>query len=133
VTAHPGVTVEVVLYALAVWTLFVWTTRIRNIIDDGGAWGTSRVVDLAVAVTLVALGVLAVATARRGRPAWAVPALVVATVAVWAVRAPGILLDGQWSAGFKVVHTVLALVSIALAALAWRAWRSHRTPAPVAA
>jgi hypothetical protein len=112
-------------YAFAAWTVFVWGTRISNIIDDGGAVGGGRALDLAVAGGLTILGlVVAVATWRR-RPAWALPALVVATVAVWAVRAPLILLDPDHGAAFKAVHAALAVVSLALAAGAWRTARSR--------
>jgi hypothetical protein len=121
--------VTAVPYVLAAWTLLVWATRIRNILEDDAAWGPGRVVDLALAVALVGLAAAVVLWARRGRPVGAVPALVVGTVAVWAVRAPGILLDGRWSVGFKVVHTLLAVVSVALAAATWRWWRAHRAAA----
>lgn len=101
--------------ALAAWTAFVWGTRVRNIVRDGG--GT---LSLLVALGLVALAVIvAIALVRGGTPRWAVPALATATVAAWVVRAPVILL-GDHGVGFKVVHTGLALVSIALAVAALR-------------
>jgi len=101
--------------ALAGWTAFVWGTRVRNITRDGGG-----AVSLLVALGMVALAVVvAVALARGGTPRWAVPALAAATVAAWVVRTPGILLGDQGVA-FKVVHTALALVSIALAVAAVR-------------
>ena len=46
---------------------------------------------------------------------------------VWVVRDAGILLADH-EAAFKVVHTVLAVVSIALAALAWREARRAAAP-----
>ena len=111
--------------ALAGWTVFVWGTRIRNIVRDGG--GTLSIL---VALGLVALAVIvAISLVRAGTPRWAVPALAAATLAAWAVRAPMILLGDQ-GAAFKVVHTVLALVSIALAAAAWRR-TGDRAPASV--
>src|SRR3954462_6019076 len=90
------------VYLFIGWTVFVWAGRIRN----GGS------VLLAGSFLVLA----AVALWRRGR--W-ITALVVWPIAVWPVRAPQILLDDQ-SAGFKVVHTVLAAVSIALALSAQR-------------
>lgn len=106
--------------ALAGWTVFVWGTRIRNIARDGGS-----TVSLAVALALVVLAVVvAVSLVRDGTPRWAVPALAAGTVVAWAVRAPQILL-GDHAAGFKVVHTVLALVSIALAVVAVRSDRAR--------
>lgn len=107
-------------YAFAAWTVFVWATRISNILDDGGPEGGGRAVDLAIAGGLTLLGlVLAVATWRR-RPVWALPALVVATAVVWGVRTPLILLDPDHGVAFKAVHAGLAVVSLALAAGAWR-------------
>lgn len=109
-------------YAFAAWTLFVWTTRIRNILSDGDASGTSRDVAFVAAVGLCALAVVAGFAWWRRRPRWAVPALAVATVATWAVRVPLITADPEWGAGFKVVHAGLAVVSVALAWAAWRRW-----------
>ena len=101
--------------ALAGWTVFIWGTRVRNIARDGGG-GLS----LLVALGMVALAALvAVALVRDGTPRWAVPALAAATVAAWAVRVPVILL-GDHGTAFKVVHTVLAVVSVALAVAALR-------------
>lgn len=121
------------VYVFAAWTVFVWVTRIRNIIGDGGAEGISGAVDVAVAAGLVVLGLLVALAGWRGRPAWAVPALGVATVAVWAVRVPMIVLSDEWSVGFEVVHAGLAVVSVALAALAWRSWRRRRVAGSVPA
>jgi hypothetical protein len=119
-----------VVYAFAAWTVFVWANRIRNILDDSAADGTSGAgnpVDLVAAGVMVGLAVLVALAAWRGRPAWAVPALAVATVVTWAVRVPQVLSNPQWSVPFQVVHVGLAVVSIALAYGAWRSWR--RSPA----
>jgi hypothetical protein len=97
------------------WTLFVWGTRIVNILTDGGGAGA-----LVVALALTALGLAAAASLVRVRLPWAVPALAVATIAVWAVRVP-LVLAHDHEAGFVVVHLVLAAVSAALAVGALRA------------
>lgn len=111
--------------ALAGWTTFVWGTRVRNIVRDGGGS-----ISLLVALAVVALAVVvAVSLVRGGTPRWAVPGLAAATVAAWAVRAPVILL-GDHGAAFKIVHVGLALVSVALAAAAWRS-AGDRRPARV--
>lgn len=98
-----------VAYALPIWTLLVWTTRIRNIVD--GDWSA---VDLVVPVGLTALAVIALVRRRPG-----LQLLAAATVAVWAVRLPFVLVHHH-PAGFKVVHTVLAVASIGLAVATWR-------------
>jgi hypothetical protein len=111
-------------YALALvgWTFFVWTTRIANIwrdeaLDTGEKLGRTG---LAASFTLLAVAVV-VTLWRRARRAslLAVGALAGWSVVVWAVRDARILVADH-DAGFKVVHTVLAVVSIALAVLAWR-------------
>jgi hypothetical protein len=107
--------------ALVVWTFFVWTTRIGNIWRDGdlGTGGKVGRTALALSFTVLAAAVV-VALWRRAR--WtdkAVLALAGWTVGVWVVRDVGIL-TGDHAVGFKVVHTVLAVVSIALSVLAWR-------------
>jgi cytochrome bd-type quinol oxidase subunit 1 len=117
----------VAAWALVLWTLFVWGTRIVNILTDGAGAGA-----LVVATALTALAVAAgLSLARVRRLPWAVPALAAATVAVWAVRVP-LLLGHDHEAAFVVVHLVLAGVSVALAALALRATpprrRSQATP-----
>jgi cytochrome bd-type quinol oxidase subunit 1 len=103
------------------WTLFVWGTRIVNILTDGGGAGA-----LVVATALTALAVAAgLSLARVCRLPWAVPALAAATVAVWAVRVP-LLLGHDHEAAFVVVHLVLAGVSVALAVLSLRATPPRR-------
>jgi hypothetical protein len=94
-----------VAYALPIWTVLVWTTRIRNIVADDWGW-----TDLVVPVGLT---ILAVAALVRRRPGLLV--LAAATTLVWAVRLPLVLVHDH-PAGFKVVHAVLAVASIALAA-----------------
>lgn len=106
---------------LVLWTLLVWTTRIRNVWTDaalaaGEQWARTA---LAGSFTLLA-GAVAVALARQaGWLRTAVGVLGTWTVLVWAVRAAGIVTAGH-EAGFVAVHLVLALVSATLAALAWR-------------
>ena len=119
----------VAVYAFAAWTVFVWGTRISNVVDDAG----SSTFDLVLAVGLTLLGVVVLATAWRRRPAWPVPTLVVVTVAAWVLRTPPLLLDPEHGAAFKAVHAGLAVVSVVLAVLAWRSWRSVSAPAVPAA
>lgn len=105
----------IAVYAFAAWSVFVWGTRARNIVEDQGSS-----FDLVAALALTALGVAVAVAARRGRldPVLAVAAAV--TVAVWALRLPLIVLDGDHGGAFKAVHAALAVVSIGLALAAWR-------------
>jgi hypothetical protein len=50
------------------------------------------------------------------------------TVFVWVVFVRNILRDDTHSSGFKVVHTVLAVVSVAFAVAAWIVVRHLRRP-----
>ena len=106
-------------YALPVWTFLLWTTRIRNILADDGSWP-----DLLVPVAMTVLGVVALVDRRRG-----LPALAVATIAVWAVRVPLVLVRDH-DLAFTVVHLVLAVVSVGLAALTLRTVSRSRRGVP---
>ncbi len=98
------------LYAFVAWTVFVWAGRIRN----GGS--------VLLAGTFLVLAAIALWRRRH----W-VTALAAWTVVVWAVRTPVILVHDH-PVGFKVVHTVLAVVSIALAVTAAREATARRAP-----
>jgi hypothetical protein len=116
--------------AFAAWTLFVWTGRVRNVwadssLDTAGKVGRSA---LAMSFVVLALPVLVWAVRRRASVPAAMRYLVVAlaawTVGVWVVRSAGIWVH-EHPVGFKVVHTVLAAISITLAALAVKRLRSE--------
>jgi hypothetical protein len=83
--------------ALAVWSLLVWTTRVRNAVHHRTAWRRQVVLALA---------------------GW--------TTVVWAVRATGIA-TADHDGAFVAVHLVLAAVSIVLAVLAVREQRAQVT------
>lgn len=114
---------------LALWTLFVWGGRLRNLgndpagFDGASAWslfGSVAFVVLAVAV-LVALTAVAV---DRASPSGSLLRVTVAvlggfTIVVWLIRGLDIAV-GDHSVGFIAVHVVLALVSAVLSVLAVR-------------
>lgn len=126
--------VVVLLAVFGVWTLLVWAGRIRNVFtadDLSGAEQAWRF--LLAALFVAAAGNLlvrvwgdraAIAVRRyadgderlRVPPALlrAVTLLAALTTVGWLVRTPPIWF-GDYDGGFKVVHTVLAVVSIALA------------------
>jgi hypothetical protein len=116
---------RVAVRVFAVWTFVVWGTRIRNILSDDGS-----TLALAVAVGLTALGLLVAVHAATRRLPWSVPAAALATVVVWAVRAPQVLLHDH-SGGFKAVHLLLAVLSIALALFATQDERDRADAARV--
>ena len=103
------------VWFLVVWTFLVWTSRVRNIMADDGLSSTGRAIRVAIAVSFVTLAVgTTVGLVRRRLDRRWLTALVGWTILVWTVRGVGILLD-DWNVGFKVVHTVLAIISIGLA------------------
>jgi hypothetical protein len=114
---------------LAGWTLFVWTSRIGNIWNDADASTGSKVGSTALALSFTVLAVAVVVTGwrRAERERWtAVVALAAWTTGVWLVRMITIA-GGDRAVGFKVVHGVLAVVSIALAVWAVSALRPLRS------
>tara|TARA_Y100001001_G_scaffold1871_1_gene1971 strand:+ start:326 stop:769 length:444 start_codon:yes stop_codon:yes gene_type:complete len=117
------------LWLLVAWTAIVWVGRIRNIVGDDTladgdrAWGT------VVAILFLMLAAVA-ATLPLGlwhrRPLGSTRLVAIFclwTIAFWGVRGAGLLLADH-EVGFKVVHTVLAGVSIGLAVLLQRADRA---------
>jgi hypothetical protein len=118
------------VFALAGWTLFVWATRIRNALSDDDLSGGSKVVAVTTA-TLFTLGGLAVliAAIRRQHLVTAVRALAGFTIVYWPVRVVQII-AADHGAAFTLVHTVLGVVSVALAVWAWTSVAAHRAPRP---
>lgn len=113
-------------WVLVAWTLLIWGSRVRNIFADDDLMGFDRVLSLGVALTLVGAAV-SVAIALRRTSSWmpiALGVLVVVGIARWTIRGPIILASDEWEVGFKVVHTVLWLVTVALSLLAWSEHRS---------
>jgi hypothetical protein len=134
--------------AFGVWTVLVWLGRVRNIVIDDALDGGGRAWRLLLAALFIggAVDVLVRLWQNRGRirvrrtgsgaeradvPRLllrSVALLAVLTIVVWLVRGLGILV-GDFDAGFKVVHSLLAVGSIALAVAAWWAV-APRSPGP---
>ncbi|MCU1498179.1 MAG: hypothetical protein JWM47_2132 [Acidimicrobiales bacterium] len=120
----------------AIWGNRIWLawTNPDDTVAEKLVWSTP--------ITLFVLAALAVAVAYardvdRGGLAFRrlVQVFAGGTVTYWAIRLPMILLADH-GVPFKVVHTVLALVSVAAAAAAWRSVGradQRRPPAPAAA
>lgn len=106
-------------FALPILTLLVWATRIRNIVEQD---------DWSAAELVVPVGLTVLALAALVRPRQVVPWLAGATVAVWAIRVPLVLVRDH-GAAFKVVHVVLAAVSIGIAWGSVSSLRRRRVPA----
>ena len=111
-------------WVLVAWTVFLWLSRLRNVLADDDLSATGRNLRVGVVVVFVLLAVAAAAGLWFGRPK-AMIVLIFWTVLYWFVRGTGILV-GEWSVGFKFVHTALWLVSFAAAGLAASALRRDR-------
>lgn len=105
----------------ALWTLFVWGGRLRNLLQEPGPLADVSRWSVAGAVTFSAVGLAVLVFALSGGRGIllraAVFALVALTFVVWAVRAVDIA-AGDHSLGFIIVHLVLAVVSVVLGGLA---------------
>jgi hypothetical protein len=126
---------------LVVWTALIWISRIRNIWEDDDLSTRSQTISTLIAVVFVVLAVVTAVILYRSRrhglsriSGGVIMAFAAGTIGYWVVRGIEILFDDH-SGGFKLLHTMLALVSCALAALAWRAVRgiSDREVASVGA
>ena len=89
-----------------------------------------RAIRVGVVVIFVVFALAATAAVRKKMSA-AVAAKVLLvfvawTVGYWLIRGIGILIDGDYSAGFKAVHTVLMAVSLTLSVLTARQLRLGR-------
>lgn len=119
-----------VVVALVAWTLVIWSQRISNIWQDQDLDTSGQLSRTALAVSFVGLALfVAFAGWRASRETLvrAVAVLGVWTTVVWLVRATDILL-GDHGAAFKLVHTLLAIVSVALALAAYRQARNADDP-----
>lgn len=99
----------------------MWGSRIRLILADDGlsALGTAWRIGAALVFVALALVVFVARQRQWGRAEALLGVLVVWTIGWWSIRGVGILLDGNHAVGFKIVHTILMIGSIAFAMWAW--------------
>ncbi len=112
--------------ALAAWTVLTWGNRLHLAWGDDALDVGAKVAATVPVAVFCALGLAAGVVVLRpgavldGRGRTLVRGLAAWTIGYWLVRLPLILL-GDSSVGFEVVHTVLAAVSVVLAVASWRA------------
>jgi hypothetical protein len=112
------------IVASALWTLFVWGTRVRNIAGDDDLSGAERAYGYLVCGLFVgtAVALLVMLVRHSDGLRLLLAAFAVGTVGWWVLRSVLILVhEHSWA--FRVVHVVLGIVSSALAVVAWRAAR----------
>lgn len=118
------------VWVLIAWTIFLWLSRLRNVLGNEELSSGGRAARVTVVVIFVGLA-LVVAASRviprlRVRAHRLLLVFLLWTVGYWLVRGIGILLDGEYSVGFKAVHTVLMVVSVTLSVLAARQMQRGR-------
>lgn len=124
-----GVGASTIVLIFALWTLFVWGGRLRNLWLDPGGFAEASRWSLVGSIVFTALGLAVVGVwlaSRFGSGANLIPrlieripvfALAGLTTVVWLIRAVDIAL-GDHSVAFIAVHVVLAVISIGLAVMA---------------
>lgn len=102
---------------LAAWTLLLWSTRIRNALDDSELVGWTRTWQIGISVLFVVVGIV-LGLLSLVRPMWAIPVGLVLAVGGsiwWAIRGTGVVL-ADYELGFTLVHVALAIGTIVLSA-----------------
>jgi hypothetical protein len=115
---------RIAMAVLTAWTAYVWTTRIVNVVGDDTTTTADKWLTTLGSVALIALAVAALWAVFAGRAVRLVQLFLIATVAVWVIRVPQILLDDH-DVPFKVVHATLGVISVTLAVVVWRTVRSE--------
>jgi len=119
------------IWVLIGWTVFLWVSRLRNVLNNDELTSSGRAIRVGVVVIFVVLAGLTAGAVRQLRkhggagrlgkmPAKIIGLFIAWTAGYWLIRGIGILIDGDYSIGFKAVHTVLMTVSLTLALLAAR-------------
>lgn len=120
-------TARVACWINAAWMTFVWSTRIKNAVGDSTLGTGGQVIAYGLsAVGLIGAAVLVAAAWKSVATALVVPIGIVHS-AIWVVRGIAIAV-GSRAVGFKAVHIVLAVISIALAG--WMISSVRRVTAP---
>ncbi|MFQ3315664.1 MAG: hypothetical protein ACI85J_000600 [Candidatus Poriferisodalaceae bacterium] len=104
---------------LTIWTLLLWTSRIKNILQNSDLTYIAVAIRVLVALMFLLLALLTVRSSLRKKEnqSWLI-ALCVWSLVYWPVRGGLILIDSQYSPGFKAVHTALMIVTLGLVAIA---------------
>lgn len=107
------------VFPLLGWTFALWISRIRNVLTNDDLDGVAVAWRLAVAGIFLLLATVTLSWVVSGRPGWnPLKWLATWSIGFWLIRGSSILIDSDWSFGFKAVHTSLMIVTFAMVALA---------------
>ncbi len=115
---------------LAAWTVLLWSTRVRNALDDATLVGWSRTWQVGVSVLFLAVAVLlaGLSLVRPTRAAGVGVALAIAGSIWWTIRGIGIVIK-DYEPAFTIVHVILAIGTIVISGWLLRGeWRQRRHP-----
>jgi len=122
---NPLATLRTAVVASALWTLFVWGTRVRNVGNDNTLGGGEKAFAYLVCAVFIGAAIAMLVLVVRRQPDQLrvlLPVFAIATVGWWAVRSVFIVVHHH-SWAFRVVHLVLGIISSVLAVVAWQAAR----------
>ena len=106
---------------LVIWTLAVWVSRARNVLANNELTSWGLIGRLAVVGIFLLFGLAVLVQGIRRRDIQRLLGILAAwSIGYWLIRGGDILLDSQWSLGFKATHTTLMLGTFALVVLAIR-------------
>ncbi len=104
---------------LVIWTLLLWTSRIKNILENSDLTYIAVAIRVLVALIFLLLALLTLRSFLRKKESqvW-LTTLCVWSLAYWPVRGGLIVMDSNYSFGFKAVHSGLMIVTLGLVAVA---------------
>ena len=104
---------------LVIWTLLLWTSRIKNILENSDLTYIAVAIRVLVALIFLLLALLTLRSFLRKKESqvW-LTTLCVWSLAYWPVRGGLIVMDSNYSFGFKAVHSGLIIVTLGLVAVA---------------
>ncbi|MDG1198479.1 MAG: hypothetical protein P8O86_10725 [Actinomycetota bacterium] len=104
---------------LVIWTVLLWTSRIKNILENSDLTYIAVAIRVLVALIFLLLALLTLRSFLRKKESqvW-LTTLCVWSLAYWPVRGGLIVMDSNYSFGFKAVHSGLMIVTLGLVAVA---------------
>ncbi|MBV29750.1 MAG: hypothetical protein CL504_03850 [Actinobacteria bacterium] len=104
---------------LVIWTLLLWTSRIKNILENSDLTYIAVAIRVLVALIFLLLALLTLRSFLRKKESqvW-LTTLCVWSLVYWPVRGGLIVIDSNYSFGFKAVHSGLMIVTLGLVGVA---------------